>query len=175
MISSQKILNINQFCASSIYTLWLKYNLVWNLLGSHKIYLDPTRSTKISPDLLGSQKIYWDLTSITEIPQDLQRSHKKYRDLTRYTEISQDLLIWPDLTWHLTFDIWHLTLVIWHLSFDNNIWHLKTNCKTFVFFKNLWNLQIMTHSVTEQNKSKGCQRIWKFSQVKYALIKWHFR
>ena len=142
MISSQKILNINQFCASSIYTLWLKYNLVWNLLGSHKIYLGPTKSTKISPDLLGSQKIYWDLkellrsnkhywdpTRSTEISQEIQRSHKIYRDLTRSADLT-----WPDLTfniWHLTFDISHLAFVIWQLTFY--IW--KPIAKHLYFLK----------------------------------------
>ena len=82
-----------------MYTLWLQYNIVWDLW-------DLARSTEISQDLLKSPKIYWDLTI--------------HGDLTWHL---------PFDIWHLTFDIWHLTLDIsyltfdiWHLTIDN--WHL---------------------------------------------------
>ena len=106
--------------------------ILQDLLRSHKIYWDLTRSTEISQDLLRSHKIYWDLTRSTELSQDLLRSHKIYWfGIIHYT-----FGIWHltchDIPWHLTlichgichltFAIWHLTFAICHLTFD--IWHL---------------------------------------------------
>ena len=92
--------SVYNWCASLIYTMWLKYNIVEisrDLLRFHKIFWDLRRSSDISHDLLMWQNTYDILTfELLLLPfgiyshkicWDLTRSTEIYRDLTRSTEI----------------------------------------------------------------------------------------